>query len=657
MDLRSFILSKNYTNEVIAQLEATLKNVQLEVVVVDKLPEVGETRYIYLVPANLPDESNIYNEFIWVNVLKTFEQIGTTKIDLSEYSKIKDVESKILETKTALLSLIDLKADTASVAEHLEDLKTSLATLEVTLKNYISTEDLVLRQELEALISSTKTSLTQALNKSLAELKTELVTAIDTLSSEIKTYTDTKVLALQQELTESLLIVKEALNRHSSDFANPHKVTKDQLGLSNVENTSDLDKPLSNAAKDYIDTIVEEINSKILDMDTIKTEVVGTVKPEINSVNSKVENLIPAAEKLEYEIAPTVSKLEATAEALQAWVENKDYLQEVDLAGYATEAWVENKKYLTEHQDLSSYALKTDLFNKDYNDLINKPDLFSGNYEDLSNKPEIPSIEGLAKESWVEEKGYLTEHQNISHLALKSEIPSLEGYAKLENIPDVSKFITEIPADYITETKLNNKGYLTAHQDISHLAKKSEVPTKVSQLENDKAYTTTDYVTTYVDNTLSAVGGKLTNYYTKAEVDLKEANLNYVFTVHNHDQVYAALNHEHSQYLTVHQSLDHKADKVHLHNEYALTEHQHDQYLTEHQSLEGYAKKVDLFSGKYEDLSNKPEIPSIEGLASEEFVETKLSELQIDKYSTKEEVTEAIQAALSAIGIAEGGAY
>lgn len=36
-----------------------------------------------------------------------------------------------------------------------------------------------------------------------------------------------------------------------------------------------------------------------------------------------------------------------------------------------------------------------------YADLINKPTLFSGSYTDLTNKPTIPSITGLASETYV----------------------------------------------------------------------------------------------------------------------------------------------------------------------------------------------------------------------------------------------------------------
>lgn len=49
--------------------------------------------------------------------------------------------------------------------------------------------------------------------------------------------------------------------------------------------------------------------------------------------------------------------------------------------------------------------------------------------------------------------------------------------------------------------------------------------------------------------------------------------------------------------------------------EATVKEHTHEQYLTK-ADLEGYSK----FSGSYDDLTNKPEIPSIEGLATEDFV-------------------------------------
>lgn len=42
-------------------------------------------------------------------------------------------------------------------------------------------------------------------------------------------------------------------------------------------------------------------------------------------------------------------------------------------------------------------------------------------------------------------------------------------------------------------------------------------------------------------------------------------------------------------------------------------------------SLDGYAKTTDLFSKDYNDLKNKPDIPSIDGLASTSYVDTKVA--------------------------------
>jgi hypothetical protein len=43
------------------------------------------------------------------------------------------------------------------------------------------------------------------------------------------------------------------LDTHEADFTNPHQVTKDQVGLGNVDNTSDLDKPISDDTQDALD--------------------------------------------------------------------------------------------------------------------------------------------------------------------------------------------------------------------------------------------------------------------------------------------------------------------------------------------------------------------------------------------------------------------
>ena len=138
---------------------------------------------------------------------------------------------------------------------------------------------------------------------------------------------------------------------------------------------------------------------------------------------------------------------------------------------------------------------------------------------------------------------------------------------------------------------------------------------------------------------------------------------------------YAEKEHTHEQYLTEHQSLENyytkeeTDSKVSSEIEQAKNDVKREiddrGYLTEHQDLSEYAKKSELFSKSYNDLTDKPEIPSIEGLASEEFVNnaianiehpanpTKVSELENDaNYTSETKVLELIENnASSKIGI------
>ena len=66
--------------------------VGFDVIVVQELPESGEKGIIYLVPKDsaAPD---IYDEYVWVTTTSTFELIGSTKVDLTNYVKNTDYAS------------------------------------------------------------------------------------------------------------------------------------------------------------------------------------------------------------------------------------------------------------------------------------------------------------------------------------------------------------------------------------------------------------------------------------------------------------------------------------------------------------------------------------------------------------------------------------
>lgn len=110
---------------------------------------------------------------------------------------------------------------------------------------------------------------------------------------------------------------------------------------------------------------------------------------------------------------------------------------------------------------------------------------------------------------------------DLSAYATKEELTQainsidLSAYAKKTDIPDVSRYLTSIPEEYVTETELNAKGYLTEHQDLSAYALKTEIPT-VPSLDG---YATTQYVDNAIANIPSGGTVDLSNYYTKAETN------------------------------------------------------------------------------------------------------------------------------------------
>ena len=66
---------------------------------------------------------------------------------------------------------------------------------------------------------------------------------------------------------------------------------------------------------------------------------------------------------------------------------------------------------------------------------------------------------------------------------------------KLSQFKNDVGFLSEIPSEYITETELTLKKYLTEEKALTDYAKRSDVPDKVSELENDREYVTEDELT------------------------------------------------------------------------------------------------------------------------------------------------------------------
>ena len=73
--------------------------------------------------------------------------------------------------------------------------------------------------------------------------------------------------------------IKDSLDTHISDKTNPHQVTKAQVGLSNVDNTADIDKPVSNAVSSAITTATTDMATKayVNSKDNLKADKATTL--------------------------------------------------------------------------------------------------------------------------------------------------------------------------------------------------------------------------------------------------------------------------------------------------------------------------------------------------------------------------------------------
>lgn len=112
---------------------------------------------------------------------------------------------------------------------------------------------------------------------------------------------------------------------------------------------------------------------------------------------------------------------------------------------------------------------------------LKSPTVVSGSV-DLSNyytkaqvNALIPDVSGFITGSEAD-----TKISTAVSLAEERADFKLGSYALKTEIPDVSGFITEIPSEYVTETELNAKGYLTAHQSLASYSTTTQVQNMIN---------------------------------------------------------------------------------------------------------------------------------------------------------------------------------
>lgn len=98
-----------------------------------------------------------------------------------------------------------------------------------------------------------------------------------------------------EKLTSEISGVGTLLTNHKNDKDNPHGVTKTQVGLGNVDNTADLDKPISNAQKTVnagFEHNFEQLNSNIDTLGKGLNERIDATNSNLTALRESTESAL-----------------------------------------------------------------------------------------------------------------------------------------------------------------------------------------------------------------------------------------------------------------------------------------------------------------------------------------------------------------------------
>ena len=272
-------------------------------------------------------------------------------------------------------------------------------------------------------------------------------------------------------------------------------------------------------------------------------------------------------------------------------VATKEYIDseiaKIDLSNYATKTELSNKadkehihnQYLTEHQDISG---KVDKVNgkslisdseiarlstlKNYDDTDIKNTLNSkANKTELHSHTNKTVLDGISSAKVTEWNNKSTFSGNYNDLTNKPTIPTLNGYATEQYVNEEIKKIdvTEQLTDYAKKSELHSHSNKSVLDGITS--------SKVTEWNNKSTF-----------------DGNYNSLTNKPTIPTKTSQLT-----------------NDSGYLTKHQDISHKADKteLHSHNNKSVIDEITSTKITEWNNKSN-------FSGSYNDLTNKPTIPT-----------------------------------------------
>ena len=346
--------------------------------------------------------------------------------------------------------------------------------------------------------------------------------------------TDISGLATKQELANAVTKDELEAKHYVTEEQLNNKAYLTQQNLDNYALKSELPTPYNDTPLNERVTALESkaIEGGTYDDTDLRNRVINLENKSSLDTSEFVTNQALESRGYIKDVSNLVTKDE---------LEGKHYIS--DISNLVTKEELENKGYLKTHQNLDNVVTKEELATKGYitdvSNLVTKEELESKNYlttpyndtpliervevlenkvdkdtvyndtelrnrvEVLEHKPNVDLSNYVTNEQ-LENKGFIKQHQELSHLATTSDLEALRNIAvskaELSKKLDTTEFNT-LKDIVVTKDELAGKGYLTEHQDISNLATKQEVEETYAKK--------TDLPTPYNDSALVQKIGQL----------------------------------------------------------------------------------------------------------------------------------------------------
>lgn len=261
------------------------------ILVVSELPESGDSDKIYLVPNESSRTNDIYDEYLWIAEQSKWEFLGNkhVDVDLTNYYTKEEVDELITphvdaytkqesDAKYATIEVVNTKVDKVvgkqlSTEDYTSEEKEKLAGL----SNY---DDSKVKEDINSNTQAIST-LTQTVDSKVDKIEGKSLSTEDYTSND-----KTKLEGIEEGAQVNTIT---SVSGRTGNIV----LSKTDVGLDNIDNTSDLEKPISIATQSALDLKVDKVSGKGLSTNDYTSEE-----------KSKLEGIETEANKYEH---PTTS--------------------------------------------------------------------------------------------------------------------------------------------------------------------------------------------------------------------------------------------------------------------------------------------------------------------------------------------------------------